>query len=89
MQPNPNPRLALLALTARLVADNQPIMLLELADMADVSHDVMRACLNELERCGVIKSHGRVFEMRLINREHIARSIKAIAAGTFKPRRAA
>ena len=46
----PNPQNALLALTARLVADNQPIALLELADMAEVSHDVMRSALNELKR---------------------------------------
>ena len=41
MQPNPKWN-ALLALTTRLVADNQPITLLELSDMVDVSHDVAR-----------------------------------------------
>lgn len=88
MQPN-NPRNALLAFAARLVSENQPITLLELADMAEVSHDVMCSALNELERCSVIKNHGRMFEMGLINREHIARAIAAIAAGTFKRRSAA
>jgi DeoR/GlpR family transcriptional regulator of sugar metabolism len=88
MQPT-NPRNALLALTARLIADNQPVTLLELADLADVSHDVMRRALNELETAGLTKNHGRVFEMRLSNREHIARAIDQIAAGTFKLRGAA
>ena len=88
MQPT-YPRNALLALTARLVADNQPVTLLELADRADVSHDVMRRALAELETAGLTKNHGRVFEMRLINREHIARAIEQIAEGRFKPRSAA
>jgi hypothetical protein len=78
-----------LATTARLVFDNQPVALLELADMADVSLGDMRRALIELETLGVIKNHSRFYEMRLINREHIDRAIEQIAEGRFKLRGAA
>jgi hypothetical protein len=49
----------------------------------------MRRTLEELERLGVIKQHGRMYEWRFHSREHVARAIDEIAAGTFKPREAA
>ena len=72
MQP-PTPRNALLARVARLVADHQPITLLELAIEADVSHDVMRSALNALERLGVVKNHGRTYEIRHTSAQHTER----------------
>jgi predicted transcriptional regulator len=90
MQPNPNPRRALLAQTARLIADHQPVALLELADLAGVSHGEMHRALIELEEgLGVIKNNGRMYEWRIHSPAHIAATIAEIAAGKFKPRRGA
>jgi predicted transcriptional regulator len=89
MQTNPNPWRALLARTARIIADNQPVSLLELADLCDVSHGDMRRTMDELERLGLVQQHARFYEMRLLKRQHVERSIKAIAEGRFKPKEAA
>jgi DNA-binding Lrp family transcriptional regulator len=89
MQTNPNPWRALLAHAVRIIADNQPVTLLELADLCDVSHGDMHRTVDELERLGVIKQYARFYEMRLSNRQHVERAIKALAEGRFKPKAAA
>ena len=86
MQPGPNPRLALLALTARLIAAHGSITMLDLADLADVSHDVMRRALDELMQMGAIKFHGIMYKWPIHATAHTLAALEAIAAGTFKRR---
>jgi predicted transcriptional regulator len=94
MQPNPTDIVrthvqTARAARARLIAAHGPLTLLELCDLADAPITAVRRTVDELERLGLIKQHGRMVEWRTHSPAQTAAAIDKLAAGTFKPRSAA
>jgi DNA-binding MarR family transcriptional regulator len=74
------------AAKARLIAENGPITLLELADLADAPIQAIQRTVDALEQLGVVKAHGRTYEWRIHSKSQTEAAIAKIAAGTYQPR---